>query len=136
MKKQIPACIHASLWAVIICCLPVACNKGSLNEYSGSYKPREEGPTGNVSDIIYIQTNNSQKGQNAIIAYRIYEGGQPVLMEEGPFYTGGSGIPASPNAGSFNSDQEVRLSNDKRFLLTVNSGDNTISVFDVQAAGT
>src|SRR5688500_16891952 len=57
-------------------------------------------------------------------------------MEEGPFYTGGSGIPASPNAGSFNSDQEVRLSNDKRFLLTVNSGDNTISVFDVQADGT
>ncbi|HEX6431748.1 MAG TPA: beta-propeller fold lactonase family protein [Niastella sp.] len=136
MKKQIPACVHASLWAVIICCLLIACNKDAFNEYSGSYKPGEENLTGNISDIIYIQTNNSQKGQNAIIAYRVYEDGHAVLMQEGPFYTGGSGLPPSPNAGSFNSDQEVRLSNDKRFLFTVNSNDNTISVFTVQSDGT
>lgn len=136
MNKQIPACVHVSLWTVIICCLLVACNKDALNEYSGSYKPREESPAGNISDIIYIQTNNSQQGQNAIIAYRVYEDGHPVLMEEGPFFTGGSGLPASPNAGSFNSDGEVRLTNDKRFLLTVNAGDNTISVFAIQSDGT
>lgn len=136
MNKQIPACAHASLCAVIICCLLIACNKGTFNEYSGSYKSPEENPAGNISDIIYIQTNNAQIGQNAIIAYRVYEDGQPVLMQEGPFYTGGSGLPTSQNAGSFNSDQEVRLSNDKRFLLTVNSGDNTISVFAVQSDGT
>jgi 6-phosphogluconolactonase (cycloisomerase 2 family) len=136
MNKQIPVCVHATLWTVIICCLLVACNKDAFNEYSGSYKPNEESPTGNISDIIYIQTDNDQKGQNAIIAYRVYEDGQPVLMKEGPFYTGGAGMPTSPNEGSFNSDQEVRLTNDKRFLLTVNSGDNTISVFAVQSDGT
>ena len=135
MKKQNPVCVHASLWVVIICCLLIACNKDALNEYSGSYKPSAEGPTGNITDIIYIQTNNDQKAQNAIIAYRVYENGYPVLIQEGPFYTGGSGLPTSPNAGSFNSDQEVRLTNDKRFLLTVNSGDNTISVFAVQSDG-
>src|SRR5688572_863014 len=120
MSKQIPAYVHASLWAIIICCLLVACGKGALNEYSGSYKPGEESSHGSVSDIIYIQTNNSLQGQNAIIAYRVYEDGHPVLMPEGPFLTGGSGIPTSPNAGSFNSDQEVKLTNDKRFLFTVN----------------
>ncbi len=45
------------------------------------------------------------------------------------------GLPYSQNAGSFNSDHEIRLSNDKRFLLTVNSGDNTISVFAIQSDG-
>ncbi|WP_207515402.1 beta-propeller fold lactonase family protein [Longitalea luteola] len=135
MIKQILACVHASLWAVI-CCLLVACNKDALNEYSGGYKPGQKAPVGNVTDIIYIQTNNNQYAQNAIIGYRVYENGVPVLMEEGPFLTGGSGLPSSPNAGSFNSDHEVRLSNDKRFLLTVNSGDNTISVFSIQSDGT
>ncbi|WP_205513912.1 beta-propeller fold lactonase family protein [Longitalea arenae] len=134
MYKQIPASVHAALWAII--CLLVACDKNALNEYSGSYKPGEEHIAGNISDIIYIQTNNYQKGQNAIIGYRVYQDGHPVLMKEGPFYTGGAGIPNSENAGSFNSDQEVRLSNDKRFLLTVNSGDNTISVFAIQSDGT
>jgi 6-phosphogluconolactonase (cycloisomerase 2 family) len=136
MNKQNPTCVHASLWAVIICCLLVACNKDAFNEYSGSYNPPSAHSTGNISDIIYIQTNDAQKGQNAIIAYRVYEDGHAALMPEGPFYTGGSGIPSSQNAGSFNSDQEVRLTNDKRFLLTVNSGDNTISVFTVQLDGT
>jgi hypothetical protein len=136
MNKQIPAFVHVSLWAVICCCILVACNKDAFNEYSGSYNPPGDNATGNIADIIYIQTNDYQKGQNAIIAYRVYEDGHPVLMQEGPFYTGGSGLVNSQNAGSFNSDQEVRLSNDKRFLLTVNSGDNTISVFAVQSDGT
>ncbi|MBO9203402.1 MULTISPECIES: beta-propeller fold lactonase family protein [Niastella] len=133
MSKQIPARMHASLWAIVICCLLVACNKGWLNEYSGSYKADT---TGKVIDIIYLESNSSEWAQNSILGYRVYEGGQVVPMEEGPFLTGGTGIPGSQNAGSFNSDHEVRLTNDKRFLLAVNSGDNTISVFSIQSDGT
>jgi hypothetical protein len=138
MSKQTLANTHAFLLAAIIYCLLAACSKDPFAEYSGSYKPPAEDSTtiaGNVSDVIYIQTNNAVQGQNAIIAYRVYEDGKPVLMKEGPFNTGGTGIPPSPNAGSFNSDKEVRLSNDKRFLLTVNSGDNTISVFSIESNG-
>lgn len=139
MSKQLLKCVQSALWALMVSCLLIACNKGTFNEYSGSGSPVGKGPEGTEPagphDVIYIQTNNSHQGQNAIIAYRVYSDGHAVLMEQGPFLTGGSGLPSSPNAGSFNSDHEVRLSNDKRFLLTVNSGNNTISVFRVQADG-
>ncbi|HEY1201714.1 MAG TPA: beta-propeller fold lactonase family protein, partial [Niastella sp.] len=101
---------------------------------SGSGKP-QEGPKGAAEDMIYIQTNNSNQAQNGVLAYRVYATGEVELLPGSPFLTAGRGIPTSPNAGSFSSDHEVRLSNDKRFLLTVNSGDNTISVFKIQSDG-
>lgn len=144
MNKQNPVPrsrgVQVSLCVSIICCLLcllIACSKDPFAEYSASYRPSAaDSIGGNIADIIYIQTNNPEKGQNAIIGYRIYDSGRAVLMTEGPFLTGGTGIPNSQNAGSFNSDKEVRISTDKRFLLTVNSGDNTISVFAIQADGT
>jgi hypothetical protein len=130
MNKQILKPVYVLLWAFVFCCLFSACSK--LNEYSGSGGLERNGP----SDIIYIQTNNPEKGQNAILAYKVYKDGHPILMKESPFITGGAGLYNSQNAGSFNSDHEVMISNDKRFLLTVNSGDNTISVFNIQPDGT
>lgn len=132
MKQLCVKCVLAALWVIIICSLLAGCSK--LNEYSGSAKAHA-GPTGAATDIIYIQTNNSNQGQNGILAYRTYASGDVELLPGSPFLTGGRGIPTSPNAGSFSSDHEVRLSNDKRFLLTVNSGDNTISVFKIQTDG-
>ncbi|AEW00315.1 hypothetical protein A4D02_23595 [Niastella koreensis] len=128
MSKQILKPVSASLWALVLCCLLLSCEK--FNEYSGSWHSE------NVSDILYIQTNNSEQGQNGILAYKIYKDGHSMLMTESPFLTGGTGIPSSPNAGSFNSDHEVMISSDKHFLLTVNSGDNTISVFTIHHDGT
>jgi len=130
MNKQILKPVCSTLWIIVSCCLLAACEK--FNEYSG---------TGGVKvrygshDILYIQTNNSESGQNGILAYKVYDDGQPILMTENPFLTKGTGLPSSPNAGSFNSDHEVMISNDKRFLLTVNSGDNTISVFNIHSDG-
>lgn len=132
MNKQILKPVCASLWAFVSCCLLVACHK--FDEYSGSWKQGSKSEI--VSDVIYTQTNNSEKGQNAILAYKIYKDGHSMLLTESPFLTGGTGLPSSQNAGSFNSDHEVMISNDKRFLLTVNSGDNTVSVFNIQPDGT
>lgn len=132
MSKQILKPVCSTLWIIISCCLLVACEK--FNEYSGTGGPRTE--RNGSPDIVYIQSNNSESGQNAILAYKVYDDGQPILMTEGPFLTKGTGLPGSPNAGSFNSDHEVMISNDKRFLLTVNSGNNTISVFTIQHDGT
>lgn len=133
MNKVLLKCVLAALWAIIICSLLVGCSK--LNEYSGTGKVQGEQPPIESDDILYIQTNNSSKGQNGILAYRVYGDGKAELLPGSPFNTGGEGIPTSPNAGSFSSDHEVRLSNDKRFLFSVNSGDNTISVFKIQTDG-
>ena len=132
MSKQILKPVCATLWAFVLCCLLGACEK--FNEYSGTGGPGLESK--GTSDIIYIQTNNAESGRNAILAYKVYDDGHSILMPESPFLTGGTGLPSSPNAGSFNSDHEVMISGDKRFLLTVNSGDNTISVFTIQHDGT
>ena len=89
------------------------------------------------TEIIYIQTNNYQKSMNAIIAYRNNGDGNLKSFLGGPFYTAGSGI-ANPRyvAGPNESDGEIRISNDKKFLLTVNSGSNTIAVFKIYPDGT
>ncbi|OQP59387.1 hypothetical protein [Niastella populi] len=132
MKKHVLKCVLACLWALIICTLLFSCSK--INEYSAG---RSTGKSPCICtgphDVVYLQTNHEK--QNAILAYKVYSDGQSVLMDGAPFLTGGMGLPYSYNAGSFNSDKEVRLSNDKRFLLTVNSGNNTISVFKVQSDG-
>lgn len=133
MKRLCVKCVLAALWVILICSLLASCSK--LNEYSGSGKAIVKGPSGSVTDMIYIQTNNSNRGENGILAYRMYTSGDAELLPGSPFLTGGTGIPTSPNAGSFNSDHEIRISNDKRFLLAVNSGDNTISVFKIKSDG-
>jgi hypothetical protein len=137
MSKQILKPVPAPLWACVFYCVLIACNKGTFNEYSGSGGGKKAGTenTG-TPDILYIQTNNYEKGQNAILAYKVYNEGHPILMTESPFFTGGSGLHNTQNAGCFESDHEVIITNDKRFLLTVNSGDNTISVFTIHSDGT
>ena len=130
MNKLFLKCVLVAVWTILIGSLMSSCSR--LNEYSGTGKAGIEGTDG---DIIYLQTNNGDKGENAIIAYRDYGDGHPVLFDKGPFYTGGRGLPYSQNAGSFLSDHEIRVSNDKRFLLAVNSGDNSIAVFKIQPDG-
>jgi len=130
MNKLFLKCAIVAVWTILIGSLMSSCNK--LNEYSGTGKAGIERTGG---DIIYLQTNNGDKGENAIIAYRDYGDGHPVLFDKGPFYTGGRGLPYSQNAGSFLSDHEIRVTNDKRFLLAVNSGDNSIAVFKIQSDG-
>jgi 6-phosphogluconolactonase (cycloisomerase 2 family) len=133
MNKLFLKCVIVAVGAIILASLFVSCSK--LNEYSGAGKAEAGRANGPGLDIIYIQTNNSNKGQNGILAYQVYANGHAELLPGSPFITGGTGIPTSPNAGSFNSDHEVRITNDKRFLITVNAGDNTISVFNIRSDG-
>jgi hypothetical protein len=133
MNKLLLKCVLVAVWVILIGSLMSSCSK--LNEYSGTGKAALGGAHGTGGDIIYLQTNNGNKGENAILAYRDYGDGHPELLDKGPFYTGGTGLPYSYNAGSFLSDHEIRVSNDKRFLLAVNSGDNTIAVFKIQSDG-
>src|SRR5581483_6079588 len=108
---------------IVVTRLLVSCNKLPFNNQ--------------FSEIIYIETNNYMKTGNAIIAYRNNGDGKLLPVLGGPFYTGGSGL-ANPNQaiGPNASEGEIKISNDRKFLLAVNAGDNTIAVFKIFADGT
>jgi hypothetical protein len=101
----------------------ISCNKLPFNDQ--------------FTEVIYVQTNNYMKSMNAIIAYRNNGDGKLMPVLGGPFYTGGSGITNYDlGAGPNESDGEIRISNDKQYLLTVNSGSNTVAVFRINLDGT
>jgi 6-phosphogluconolactonase (cycloisomerase 2 family) len=125
--KCLPALLRKitgiALLVSLIISLSTSCNKLPFNDH--------------FTEVVYIQTNNYMKSQNAIIAYRNVGNNKLVPVLGGPFFTGGSGV-ANPNQilGPNDSDGEIKISNDRRFLLAVNSGSNTIAVFKINIDGT
>jgi 6-phosphogluconolactonase (cycloisomerase 2 family) len=108
---------------VVVCTtiLSLSCNKISLVDH--------------YVEIVYVQTNDSN--QNAIIAYQNNGDGQLHELPGSPFYTGGKGFGNNTQQVHANaSDNEIIISNDRKFLLTVNSGSNTIAVFTINIDGT
>ncbi|RYY54612.1 MAG: hypothetical protein EOO05_20130 [Chitinophagaceae bacterium] len=87
-------------------------------------------------DVVYLQSNNFNDNQNAVIAYRTMSDGTLEMLPGSPFLTGGSGV-GNPMQilGPLDSDYELRFSSDKKFLLAVNSGSNTIAVFTIMSDG-
>ncbi len=88
------------------------------------------------AEIVYVQTNDPV--QNAIIAYQNNGDGQLQQLPGSPFLTGGKGIDHDSIRVIYSnaSDNEIIISNDRRFLLAVNSGSNTIAVFNINSDGT
>jgi 6-phosphogluconolactonase (cycloisomerase 2 family) len=86
-----------------------------------------------ATSFVYTETDNSNAGQNAVIAYRNHNG---QLTKIGSFKTGGTGV-ANPAGllGPDDSDKEVIASPDGRFLFAVNQGSNTVAVFRVRGDG-
>src|SRR4051812_34267375 len=89
-----------------------------------------------AQDIVYIQTNDFNSNQNAILAYRIGADAALTPLAGSPFATGGAGV-GNPMQilGPDDSDTEDKITDDGKFLLTVNSGSNTISVFAIADNG-
>ena len=87
-----------------------------------------------ATSFVYTETDNSNPGQNAVIAYRQNSHGQ--LTQIGSFKTGGTGV-ANPQGllGPDDSDKEVIASPDGRLLFAVNQGSNSIAVFRVHRDG-
>jgi 6-phosphogluconolactonase (cycloisomerase 2 family) len=87
-----------------------------------------------ATSFVYTETDNSNPGQNAVIAYSRNSNGH--LTEIGSFKTGGTGV-ANPAGllGPDDSDKEVIASPDGRFLFAVNQGSNSVAVFRVRSDG-
>ncbi len=95
----------------------------------------KEGNNGTTLDILYIETNDFRDNQNAVLAYKDNGDGK-LVQHGGPYFTGGSGV-GNPDQilGPLDSDYELRVSSDGKFLLAVNSGSNTIAVFNITSDG-
>jgi 6-phosphogluconolactonase (cycloisomerase 2 family) len=91
---------------------------------------------GTSYDVVYLQSNDFNSNQNAILAYKDTGSGNLTALEGSPFSTNGSGV-GNPMQilGPSDSDYELRRSADGRFLLAVNSGSNTIAVFSISSSG-
>ena len=83
----------------------------------------------------YVESNNPNPGQNAVIALR-RDPADGSLHEIGTFLTGGTGQ-ANPTQGlgPDDSDQEVIASPNGRLLFAVNQGSNSIAVFHIHGNG-
>jgi 6-phosphogluconolactonase (cycloisomerase 2 family) len=89
------------------------------------------------SSFVYVESNNPNAGQNAVLAYRANAAtGALTPLANNRFLTGGTGE-RNPGAalGTDDSDKEVIASPDGRFLFAVNQGSNTVSTFAISADG-
>ena len=84
--------------------------------------------------IVYVESNDANN--NSILAYKRGDDGQLTVMQGSPYSTGGKGT-ANPKQilGPDDNDKPMVLSTDKKRLFAVNSGSNTISVFDIKTDG-
>ncbi len=86
-------------------------------------------------EFVYVETNNSQPVQNAVIAFR-RNPADGSLQQIGKFNTGGTGFAnTTQRLGPDDSDQEVIASSDGRLLFAVNQGSNSIAVFGIRHNG-
>jgi DNA-binding beta-propeller fold protein YncE len=88
------------------------------------------------ANLLYVMNNDPGTGQNAVLGYSRNADGTLVDLPGSPFYTSGTGL-RNPNEiiGPDDSDQEMILSADKRFMYVVNEGSNSITVFAVRLDG-
>jgi 6-phosphogluconolactonase (cycloisomerase 2 family) len=88
------------------------------------------------AEFLYVESNNPQGGQNAVIALR-RNPSSGALRQVGSFLTGGTGLGnTTQGLGPDDSDQEVVASPDGHFLFAVNQGSDSIAVFHIRDNGT
>lgn len=91
---------------------------------------------GNAAEIVYVQSNKWLNNENSILAWRSDGNGNLAPLPGSPFLTNGNGVGNPQQAlGPNDSDTEIKITPDKKFLLAVNSGSNTISVFRINTDG-
>jgi len=84
-------------------------------------------------DIVYVESN--QTTGNSILAFRNNGFGNLSLFGSWP--AGGIGVfDPTFGKGPFDADQQLQISPDRKLLFAVNSGSNTIAVFQINPDGT
>jgi 6-phosphogluconolactonase (cycloisomerase 2 family) len=90
---------------------------------------------GSARNVLYVTSNNPTPRQNSVLAFR-RSGKDGRLTSIGNFLTRGTGVyNADERLGPDDSDQEIVASPDGRRLFAVNSGSDTIAVFNIDRDG-
>ncbi|AUD03491.1 lactonase family protein [Spirosoma pollinicola] len=134
MKKTVFATEGINLYA---CCMALVM-MFLITFFSGCQDHRDpETPDSSLpTNVLYIENNVAVDNQNAILAYRRGGDGTLTALAGSPFATGGKGVSnPTQKLGPDDSDQCIAQSEDKKRLFAVNSGSNTIAVFNVAADG-
>lgn len=88
------------------------------------------------SAVVYVESNIGVPGGNSILAFRRDSQGNLTPLPGSPFLTGGTGVfDTSLQLGPFDSDQNVIANPERSLLFAVNSGSNTIAVFQIHEGG-
>lgn len=123
---------------VAICVFTICAKAQNVEDFRNKQERRAEAPRG----VVYIESNIGHvPGQNSILAFRRDTAGH--LTRIGEFLTGGTGVhPIESNffnlaetLGPYDSDQSLILNQEGTRLFAVNSGSDTIAVFDVRNDG-
>jgi 6-phosphogluconolactonase (cycloisomerase 2 family) len=89
------------------------------------------------ANLLYIINNDPTTGNNAVLGYTRAADGSLTEIAGSPFYTGGTGYRnVNERIGPDDSDGEMVISPDHRFLFVTNTGSNDISVFQIRLDGT
>lgn len=107
-----------------------------LSACGGSDDDAPPAPT-TATNVLYVQSNDLTAGQNSVLAYSRAADGSLAPLAGSPFLSGGKGHnnPTAARLGPNDLDFPLLASADKRRLFAVNSGSNTIAVFDIAANG-
>ena len=86
--------------------------------------------------VVYVETNNPEAGQNAILAFRRETNGQLTQLPGSPYRTGGTGVrDATFSLATFANDTPVIANRQRTLLFAVNEGSNSIAVFRIGGDG-
>ncbi|HME09601.1 MAG TPA: hypothetical protein VKG25_21260 [Bryobacteraceae bacterium] len=94
-----------------------------------------EAKTGRAN-LLYLINNDPSTGNNAVLGFSRGADGSLTDLPGSPFFTGGTGYQnVNERIGPDDSDGELIISPDHRFLFATNTGSNDISVFRVRLDG-
>lgn len=126
-----------SVWAIV---LSVLILWAPATQGARVTPPAQPSPT--PARLVYIESNIGHlNGQNSVVAFERDDLGQ--LSTVGAYLTGGTGVHPTEatlfnlatTLGPFDSDQEIIIDKAGKHLFAVNSGSDTIAVFDINPNG-
>lgn len=126
----------------VLCVFAIGVSLPGIGHFTRSFNIEKESLAQAPSGVVYIESNISHiPGKNSILAYQRDSTGH--LTPLGEFLTGGTGVHPiestvmnlATTLGPLDSDQNLILNRTGTRLFAVNSGSDTIAVFDIKSDG-